>query len=63
MCEMLGRAFDLCGPFAFARRQIGRRDQFAHRQNAVERRADFMRETGKRKLGRTGARRRPARAL
>ena len=56
MREMLGRALDLARPFAFALGQVGRRDQFAQRQNAVERRADFVRETGERGFDRIGAR-------
>ena len=50
--EMLGRALDQARPFALALGQFGGRDQFAQRQDAVERRADLVRQRGERAFDR-----------
>jgi len=60
--KVLGGVLDQRRPLAFALGQIGRRNQFAERQNAVQRRADFVGERGERKLRRVGARTRAARS-
>jgi hypothetical protein len=48
--EMLGRALHRRGPGALAFRQVRGCEQLTERQNAVERRANLVRETGKRHI-------------
>src|SRR2546423_2166928 len=59
---MFGCAFDEARPLPLSFRQVGRGDQFAQRQDAIERRADFMRQHGEGGLDRSGTRGRTARA-
>ncbi len=47
---MIGAAFDGVGPFALARAEIGRRQQFGQRHHAGQRRAQIMRDAGERRL-------------
>ena len=49
---MIGAAFDRLGPFALALAEIRRRQQFGQRDDAGQRRADIMRDAGKRSLDR-----------
>ena len=50
--KVVGAAFDRARPFALARAQIGRREQFGKRHDAGQWRADIVRDAGKRGLDR-----------
>ena len=50
--KVVGAAFDRACPFAFARAQIGRHQQFGKRHDSGQWRADIVRDAGKRSLDR-----------
>ena len=51
--QMIGAALDRVSPFAFARAQIGRGQQFRQSHNAGKRCANVVRDTGERGLNRS----------